>query len=95
MVGGSLSTADDQVSCPGPRCCRSQRPAVRRRPAGSRCGERAAFALPEDDVPHACALACVGESRMRLDLAPDRGLAAELKHAQRLACSVNPLCDHH
>ncbi|MFE7077361.1 DUF6415 family natural product biosynthesis protein [Streptomyces sp. NPDC057620] len=57
--------------------------------------ERAAFALPEDDVPRACALACVGEARMRLDLAPDHGLAAELKHAQRLARSVNALCDHH
>jgi hypothetical protein len=56
--------------------------------------EEAAGRLPEDDVPRACALACIGESRMRLNLAPGRGLPAGIAHAQRLARSVNALCDH-
>jgi hypothetical protein len=56
--------------------------------------ETAAGRLPEDDVPRYCALACVGEARMRLDLEPGHGLPAGIAHAQRLARSVNALCDH-
>ncbi|WP_079064928.1 DUF6415 family natural product biosynthesis protein [Streptomyces olivochromogenes] len=57
--------------------------------------ETMALALPEDDVPRACALACVGEARMRLSLEPGPGLPAGIAHAQRLARSVNALVDHY
>lgn len=57
--------------------------------------EAAAGRLPEGDVPRACALACVGEARMRLGLEPGPTLPAGIAHAQRLARSVNALCDHH
>ncbi|MGW1963610.1 DUF6415 family natural product biosynthesis protein [Streptomyces sp. NPDC001935] len=50
--------------------------------------------LPEDDIPRACAMACLGESRMRLGLEPGATLPAAVAHAQRLARSVNALCDH-
>ncbi|MFD7409395.1 DUF6415 family natural product biosynthesis protein [Streptomyces sp. NPDC059866] len=50
--------------------------------------------LPEDDIPRACALACIGEARMRLGLEPGRTLPAGIAHAQRLARSVNALVDH-
>ncbi|MFE9309530.1 DUF6415 family natural product biosynthesis protein [Streptomyces sp. NPDC006706] len=56
--------------------------------------EKATGRLPEDDVPRACAMACVGEARMRLSLEPGRGLPAGISHAQRLARSVNALADH-
>ncbi|MFD7284054.1 DUF6415 family natural product biosynthesis protein [Streptomyces sp. NPDC059862] len=57
--------------------------------------ETAAAGLPEDDIPRACALACVGEARMRLNLEPGRSLPAGIAHAHRLARSVNALCDHY
>jgi hypothetical protein len=50
--------------------------------------------LPDDDTPRACALACVGEARMRLNLEPGRTLPAGIAHAQRLSRSVDALCDH-
>lgn len=56
--------------------------------------EDAARPLPEDDVPRACALACVGEARMRLGMEPGPTLPAAVAHAQRLGRSVNALCDH-
>lgn len=56
--------------------------------------ETAARRLPEDDVPRACALACIGEARIRLGLEPGRTLPAGTTHAQRLARTVNALCDH-
>ncbi|MFE5367984.1 DUF6415 family natural product biosynthesis protein [Streptomyces mirabilis] len=56
--------------------------------------EDATRGLPKDDIPRACALACVGEARMRLNLEPGRTLPAGIAHAQRLARSVNALCDH-
>ncbi|MER5397568.1 DUF6415 family natural product biosynthesis protein [Streptomyces sp. NPDC002599] len=56
--------------------------------------EIAAGRLPEDDVPRACALACIGEARMRLGTEPGPTLPAAVAHAQRLARSVNALCDH-
>jgi hypothetical protein len=55
--------------------------------------EAAAGRLPEDDIPRACALACIGEARMRLGLEPGRTLPAGIAHAQRLARSINALCD--
>ncbi|MFD7404539.1 DUF6415 family natural product biosynthesis protein [Streptomyces sp. NPDC059866] len=57
--------------------------------------ETAAGRLPEDDIPRACALACVGEARMRLNLEPGRSLPVGISHAQQLARSVNALCDHY
>ncbi|MGW0823690.1 DUF6415 family natural product biosynthesis protein [Streptomyces sp. NPDC002845] len=56
--------------------------------------ESAAGRLPEDDIPRACALACVGTARMHLGLAPGRTVPANFAYAQRLARSVNALCDH-
>lgn len=58
--------------------------------------EKATGKLPEDDVPRACALACVGEARMRLRLEPSNGtFPAGVAHAQRLARSVRALADHY
>lgn len=58
--------------------------------------EKATGKLPEDDVPRACALACVGEARMRLRLEPsNHTLPAGVAHAQRLARSVRALADHY
>jgi hypothetical protein len=58
--------------------------------------ETAAGKLPEDDVPRACALACIGEARMRLRLEPsNQTLPACVAHAQRLARSVRALADHY
>ncbi|HET6633714.1 MAG TPA: DUF6415 family natural product biosynthesis protein [Streptomyces sp.] len=56
--------------------------------------ESSAGRLPEDDVPRACALACVGEARMRLNAEPRSGLPAGISFAQSLARCVNALCDH-
>ncbi|WP_230396560.1 DUF6415 family natural product biosynthesis protein [Streptomyces blattellae] len=58
--------------------------------------ETAARLLSEDAVPRACALACVGEARMRLRLEPSNGtLPAAVAHAQKLARSVRALADHY
>lgn len=56
--------------------------------------EDAAQSLPEDDVPRACALACIGSARMRLGQESSRNLPADIAHAQGLSRSVNALCDH-
>lgn len=50
--------------------------------------------LPKNDIPRACALACVGEARIRLDMEADPGLPGAIKHAKLLARTVNALCDH-
>ena len=55
----------------------------------------AAENLPRDDVPRACALACIGEANMRLKLQAHPGLDTRMAHAQRLARSVRALCDHY
>ncbi|MGW2169930.1 DUF6415 family natural product biosynthesis protein [Streptomyces sp. NPDC001705] len=57
--------------------------------------ETVAGSLPADDVPRACALACVGEARMRLRLG--EGGSAEVRQSVvvKLARSVNALVDHH
>lgn len=57
--------------------------------------EMAAGRLPKDDIPRYCALACVGEARMRLNLTAGRGLPAGIAHARRLSRSLNALCDHY
>lgn len=56
--------------------------------------EAAAEGLPKDDVPRACALACVGESRMRLRLGRGEHEAVRQSVVVKLARSVNALCDH-
>jgi hypothetical protein len=56
--------------------------------------EEATRELPKGDAPRACAMACIGEARMRLDLRPGAGLPAAIAHAQHLARSVNALLDH-
>ena len=57
--------------------------------------EAAAARLGEADVPRACALAGVREARTRLDLVADPTRSGEITHIQRLARSVNSLCDHY
>jgi hypothetical protein len=56
--------------------------------------EKAAKRLSKDDAPRACAMACIGEARIRLDLHSGAGLPAQIAHAQHLARSVNALLDH-
>ncbi|WP_193241784.1 DUF6415 family natural product biosynthesis protein [Streptomyces phaeolivaceus] len=56
--------------------------------------EAATGRLDEDDIPRKCALACVDEARTRLSLEGAATLPAGFAHAQRLARSVNALCDH-
>nr|WP_281364893.1 DUF6415 family natural product biosynthesis protein [Streptomyces typhae] len=51
--------------------------------------------LPLKGAPRACALACVGEARMRLGVETCPGLSAAIVHAQRLARCVEALCDHY
>jgi hypothetical protein len=57
--------------------------------------EALADALPEDDAPRACANVAVMETRTRLSVPPGRTPPARVAHAQRLARSVNTLCDHY
>ncbi|MFD5297232.1 DUF6415 family natural product biosynthesis protein [Streptomyces mutabilis] len=51
--------------------------------------------LPETDVPRACALACIGEARMRLRLGDGGNATVRLSVAVRLARTANALADHH
>ncbi|MEV5339969.1 DUF6415 family natural product biosynthesis protein [Streptomyces sp. NPDC052676] len=57
--------------------------------------EALADRFPEDDVPSACAYSAVMEARTRLGLEPRRSVAGRGAYAQRLARSVNALCDHY
>ncbi|MFG2544368.1 DUF6415 family natural product biosynthesis protein [Streptomyces sp. NPDC048594] len=57
--------------------------------------EAVAVTLPKDDVPRACALACVGESRMRLRLGSGDTRDVRQSVVVKLARSLNALCDHH
>lgn len=57
--------------------------------------EQAAVRLPHDDVPRYCALACVGEARLKLRARPGPGEYGALAHARRLARVLGALCDHH
>ncbi|MFC8667065.1 DUF6415 family natural product biosynthesis protein [Streptomyces sp. NPDC057199] len=55
----------------------------------------AAARQSEDDIPRYCALACVGEARMKLSLAAGSGLSGDAAYARRLARVLNALCDHY
>ncbi|MFJ4551111.1 DUF6415 family natural product biosynthesis protein [Streptomyces sp. NPDC088817] len=57
--------------------------------------EAATRVLPENDVPRACAMACVGEARMRLRIGDGDNDDVRLAVAVRLARSVNALADHY
>ncbi|MGW2930704.1 DUF6415 family natural product biosynthesis protein [Streptomyces sp. NPDC055722] len=56
--------------------------------------EKAALPFPKDDVPRACALACVGEACMRLRMGEGDNDRLRLSVVTKLARSVNALCDH-
>lgn len=56
--------------------------------------ERAVGPRPRN-VPHYCALACVGEARRKLGITPRPGLESGVAHARRLARCLSALCDHH
>ena len=56
--------------------------------------EVASGRLPKDDIPRACALACVGEARMRLRLPPGETFERQLSLTTKLARSVRALADH-
>ncbi|MEU6654541.1 DUF6415 family natural product biosynthesis protein [Streptomyces sp. NPDC046900] len=51
--------------------------------------------LPEDDVPRHCALACIGESRVKLRATVGDGPDQAVAYARRLARSLTALCDHY
>jgi hypothetical protein len=57
--------------------------------------EAAALRLPKDNIPRACALACIGESRMKLRLGAGNNNSVRMAVAVKLARSVNALCDHY
>jgi hypothetical protein len=57
--------------------------------------EEPACRFPEDDVPRACAHAAVMEAHVRLGVKPGWTLPSQIAYAQRLARSVNALCDHY
>ncbi|MFD9584492.1 DUF6415 family natural product biosynthesis protein [Streptomyces sp. NPDC059980] len=57
--------------------------------------EAASLGLPKSDIPRACALACVGEARMRLRIGwPHDSMTVQIALVTKLARSVNALCDH-
>lgn len=56
--------------------------------------EAAAGKLPQDDVPRACALACVGEAQIRLRMEPGETFEQRLARTTKLARSVRALADH-
>ncbi|MFE7429053.1 DUF6415 family natural product biosynthesis protein [Streptomyces sp. NPDC057545] len=56
--------------------------------------EEMSYGLPRGNVPRACALACVGEARMRVRLG-DGTQPVRVAVVVRLARSVNALCDHY
>jgi hypothetical protein len=60
--------------------------------------EAIAERLPEGDthdILRYCALACVGEARLRLSTKAARREDGPVDHARNLARSVNALCDHY
>jgi len=57
--------------------------------------ERVARGLSKESIPRYCALACLGEARMKLALDPSPELSAGVAHARRLARVLNALCDHY
>lgn len=57
--------------------------------------EALAETLPEHDIPRACALACIGEARMRLRLGDGDTDLVRQSVVARLARTANALADHH
>ncbi|MFE9645331.1 DUF6415 family natural product biosynthesis protein [Streptomyces sp. NPDC006365] len=57
--------------------------------------ERVALGLSKESIPRYCALACLGEARMKLGIEPRPGPSASIAHARRLARVLNALCDHY
>jgi hypothetical protein len=57
--------------------------------------ETLAHALPETDVPRACAFACTGEARFLFTRLADESASGPLTLARHLARVVNALCDHY
>jgi hypothetical protein len=57
--------------------------------------EQAAGKLPMDDVPQYCALACIGEARVKLRATAGDGPDRAVAHARKLARSLTALCDHY
>ncbi|MEU7399750.1 DUF6415 family natural product biosynthesis protein [Streptomyces sp. NPDC044948] len=57
--------------------------------------EATARALPEHDVPRACALACIGEAYMRLRLGDGDTDLVRQSLVVRLARTALALADHH
>ncbi|MGW2936905.1 DUF6415 family natural product biosynthesis protein [Streptomyces sp. NPDC001156] len=56
--------------------------------------EELAARLGKNSIPRYCALACVGEARLRLKEEPSSAIGGALAHARRLARVLNALCDH-
>ncbi|MEU6653360.1 DUF6415 family natural product biosynthesis protein [Streptomyces sp. NPDC046900] len=56
-------------------------------------GASVAGALPDDDIPRYCALACLGEARMQLNATPTPVPGGDVGYARRLARVLNALCD--
>ncbi|MFF3511516.1 DUF6415 family natural product biosynthesis protein [Streptomyces sp. NPDC002573] len=57
---------------------------------------QAAISQPKDDIPRYVALACLDEARGRLErTATGLGRYEAIRHARRLARSLNALCDHY
>ncbi|MGW2707231.1 DUF6415 family natural product biosynthesis protein [Streptomyces sp. NPDC001340] len=54
----------------------------------------AAARQPQDGIPRHCALACVGEARRKLGIGNGETLPVRVAVTQKLARSVNALCDH-
>ncbi|MFE1441577.1 DUF6415 family natural product biosynthesis protein [Streptomyces sp. NPDC058739] len=54
-----------------------------------------AVRLPRDDVPRACASACIGEANMRLRLGVGDVIPVRQAVVAKLARSVMALCDHY
>lgn len=50
---------------------------------------------PKDATARYCALACVGEARMKLSVQAAMGPCSDLVYAQKLAGVLAALCDHH
>lgn len=57
--------------------------------------EQAIEQLTKDSIARHCALACLGDARLRLRAEPSPRYNGPIGHARRLARALNALCDHH
>jgi len=57
--------------------------------------EKAAGRRPKDDIPRYCALACVGEARMKLNIHQQPGAGLGVPYARKLGRVLNALLDHY